>query len=1103
MACLSSALTLSASNYDFVVDRLAYNITSATTVEVTNPGGEGKAPDVDYSGVINIPKTVTYNGTTYTVTGIGEYAFQGEPVTQVIIPNSVTYIDEYAFYICLDLTSVSIGSGVTTIGDFAFSLCENLRYVTCRAVTPPTIYGFTFKIMNGSGLGLDFVNLYVPSGSSSAYQSAAYWNQFGNISSIPSLKDALTTNAIEFTSTGSYPWMVMADVGGSYAMSGNAGVASSSSTLTGTVVVPTGGASLTFSLKAWGEGTSTIYDKCILLVDGTQKFSYGARDNDWETYTVQLAAGTHTLTWTYSKDSSVNPRGDYFAVKNVKLNVEAYAVYTSSNTTLTFYCDALRSSRTGTIYSLNTGSNYPNWHSSGTCTLVTNVVFDSSFSGARPTTTLAWFRLMSNLTSITGLSYLNTEKVTNMNNMFANCSSLTSLDVSNFNTANVTDMHYMFYGCNKLTNLDLSNFSTAKVTDMAYMFTSCSNLATIYAGSGWSTNAVTSSTDMFYGCTKLVGGQGTTYNSSHVDKAYAHNDGGTSNPGYFTDSNGPVAYACYTPSNTTLTFYYDTQRNSRTGTIYGLHGSNDPGWFTDGTNANVTKVVFNSSFANARPTSTSSWFDWMRNLTSITGLSYLNTENVTTMYSMFEGCNNLTSLDVSHFNTAKVTNMSWMFYECSGLTSLNLSSFNTANVTSMYNMFYGCKMTNLDLSKFNTAKVTNMGGMFYRCSNLTTIYAGSGWSTNAVTNSSNMFYGCTKLVGGQGTTYNSSHVDKAYAHIDGGSNNPGYFTEFKEAYACYTSSNKTLTFYYDGLRSSRTGTTYDLNEGEDNPGWYTDGTYANVTKVVFNSSFANARPTSTRLWFVLMSNLTSFTGLSYLNTENVTTMQSMFYGCNKFTSFDVSHFNTANVTNMNGMFLNCTSLTSLDLSNFNTSKVTNMYGLLYGCTSLTSVNLSSFNTSNVTKMGNMFYNCTSLTSLDLSNFNTAILTQTDGMFQGCRNITTIYVGSGWSTDAVTTSTGMFYSCTKLVGGKGTTYSSSHTNAAYAHIDGGPSNPGYFTASSQSGDVNGDGNVNISDVTALIDILLAGTTPPAGSDVNGDGNVNIADVTALIDMLLGS
>ena len=66
--------------------------------------------------------------------------------------------------------------------------------------------------------------------------------------------------------------------------------------------------------------------------------------------------------------------------------------------------------------------------------------------------------------------------------------------------------------------------------------------------------------------------------------------------------------------------------------------------------------------------------------------------------------------------------------------------------------------------------------MFYNCSNLRTIYVGNGWSTAAVTHSANMFSNCTSLVGGQGTTYDANHIDKTYAHIDGGASNPGYFT---------------------------------------------------------------------------------------------------------------------------------------------------------------------------------------------------------------------------------------------------------------------------------------------------------------------------------------
>lgn len=97
------------------------------------------------------------------------------------------------------------------------------------------------------------------------------------------------------------------------------------------------------------------------------------------------------------------------------------------------------------------------------------------------------------------------------------------------------------------------------------------------------------------------------------------------------------------------------------------------------------------------------------------------------------------------------------------------------------------------------------------------------------------------------------------------------------------------------------------------------------------------------------------------------------------------------------------------------------------------------------------------------------------MFENSNKHTTVYVGNGWTTTSVSNSTEMFYNCTSIVGGKGTTYNASHIDKAYAHIDGGPSNSGYFTEKSAAtrGDVDDNGNVNISDVTTLTNFLLKG------------------------------
>ena len=156
----------------------------------------------------------------------------------------------------------------------------------------------------------------------------------------------------------------------------------------------------------------------------------------------------------------------------------------------------------------------------------------------------------------------------------------------------------------------------------------------------------------------------------------------------------------------------------------------------------------------------------------------------------------------------------------------------------------------------------------------------------------------------------------------------------------------------------------------------------------------------------------------------------------------------------------------------------------------------------------MFANCSSLKILDLSSFNTPLVTNMEYMFSGCSNLRTIYVSDDWTTEAVTRSEDMFYDCLELVGGQGTAFNpdSWFIDKRYAHIDGGPDDPGYLTAKPAfiRGDVNDDLNVTIADVTALVNIILGRTATPASgvADVNTDGKVTIADVTALVNIILG-
>ena len=214
----------------------------------------------------------------------------------------------------------------------------------------------------------------------------------------------------------------------------------------------------------------------------------------------------------------------------------------------------------------------------------------------------------------------------------------------------------------------------------------------------------------------------------------------------------------------------------------------------------------------------------------------------------------------------------------------------------------------------------------------------------------------------------------------------------QEAYVQQSTDQHTLTFYYDDNRESRSGTTWGINEKLKESPWISHPVWAGtngfpnnvVTKVVFDASFKDFRPTTTEGWFYKLLALTTIEGLENLNTSEVTDMREMFYGCSGLTSLNVSNFNTSAVWGMKGMFSGCSSLTSLNLSNFNTSAVESMWGMFSGCSGLTSLNLSNFNTSAVESMWGMFSGCSGLKTI--LNPNIWRCEQSQNMFKGCTQL---------------------------------------------------------------------------------------------------------------------
>ena len=537
------------------------------------------------------------------------------------------------------------------------------------------------------------------------------------------------------------------------------------------------------------------------------------------------------------------------------------------------------------------------------------------------------------------------------------------------------------------------SFKTYAPTSLSGFFGGCETLETISGLEYLNTANVEFMDHMFYGCSALTSLDLTNFNTANVE---------------FMDH---MFYGCSALKSLDLTNFNTAKVTYMNNMFEGC---------------SALKSLDLTNFNTANVTNMSNMFYGCSALTSL-DLTKFNTAKVVNMDNMFNGCSALKSLDLTNFNTANVTNMSNMFYGCSALTSLDLTKFNTAKVVNMDNMFNGCSaLKSLDLTNFNTANVTYMNNMFEGCSALTTIYASDKFDTDNVWNGLDMFTGCKSL-----KDYSDSKTDHNYANYGP----DGYFTPVFD-YAEFDNATGTLTFRR-GL--SKPEGAYDLNEENNEPGWLTQK--ENIYKVVFDASFANARPTSCCLWFADCFYLTEIEGIENLNTEKVTNMGSMFSGCSALTSLDVSNFNTQNVKNMNGMFCDCSNLTSLDLTNFNTAKVTNMGNMFLGCSNLTSLDLTNFNTAKVTDMHFMFKGCSALTSLDLTNFNTAEVRDMNRMFymldKSSTALTTIYVSDNFVTTNVQNGEKMFKNCTKLKGFQ--KYSLLDTDHRYANYK-----TGYFT-----------------------------------------------------------
>ena len=315
-------------------------------------------------------------------------------------------------------------------------------------------------------------------------------------------------------------------------------------------------------------------------------------------------------------------------------------------------------------------------------------------------------------------------------------------------------------------------------------------------------------------------------------------------------------------------------------------------------------------------------------------------------------------------------------------------------------------LTNIDFATIDTSKTVSMGNMFRGDRGLGTLDL---------------------------STFNTSNV------ID--------FRDFindSNIYSINVSSFDTSkVIYFQGMFNSYKGETINLDNFVTTSARYLNHMFAYNTylKTVDLTRFDTSNVQSMAAMFMYADNLESI-DLTRFNTSNVTDMSNMFRGCQKLTTLDLSSFNTRNVTTMGDMLSVTYSLNSVDLSSFDTSNVTDIHGMFAG-SGLPSVDVTNFNTAKVEDFSYMFSLMPNIVEIDLSYFNTKKATDMRNMFENNDNLEAIYASEDFVTTNVTSSMNMFFNSTKIDGGNGTLYDLNHIEKEYAHLDGGPSNPGYF------------------------------------------------------------
>ena len=484
------------------------------------------------------------------------------------------------------------------------------------------------------------------------------------------------------------------------------------------------------------------------------------------------------------------------------------------------------------------------------------------------------------------VSNFDTSKVTNMNSMFSGCIKITSLNLNNFNTNLLIDIKYMFKRCLSLISLDLSSFNTLSVSDMEGTFSECAALTYIDINN-FKSRSIETMAYMFSGCKLLrtlkfpILISSTLKNVSHM----------------FSD--------CSSLNSLDLSKFISSKLIC---TDYMFSGCR----FLNSLNLN--------NFNTQKVTDMKYMFAGCSSLKQI-NLGSIKTENVVYMNGLFYGCEALEELDISHFDTSLVEKMSFMFYHLKSIKSLNIPNFNTEKVEYMNYMFKDCEaLTSLEISNFNVLNIKNFDGMFSGCSKLISLNIPNFDTKNAIT-MDDMFNGCSSLISLDISNFDTSKT-----------------TSIKKMFfECKSLTTLDISNFDTSLISTLEYFFYGCSE----------------LKEISLSNFNTSLVTSVAYMFNGCSSLISI-DLRNFNTSKINTMEYMFYGCSSLKDININNFDTTSVTNMAHMLEKCTSLTTIDLSNFDTHSTESIEYMFADDFNLVYINFTNYDESNMKKINNIF-----------------------------------------------------------------------------------------------------------------------------------------------------